>query len=168
MACFFTTTIILLTFFKWATALFMTPSIRVHLKTKRNAIAKSGISYGDYNNSIFHPERNEYIWKENSYFAPILKKKAREVAWYWNHGQLTNEKKYSNEYHHFRIDTYNPRCECYQWKPFPLKKHIYALICCAPQHETIAVTSMLIHPYATEEDIIMCKSDFNQLILFQN
>ena len=149
---------------------FVSPSTRVHYETKRNAITKSGISYGDFEDAIFHPVRNEYIWKENSYFVPISKKEAREVAWDWNHGQLTTEKKYTNKYHHFRIDTYNPQCECYQWRPFPLKKHIYALISCTidTTHQTISVTSILLHPYASEEDIVMCKSDLNQVILFQN
>ena len=72
---------------------FVSPSTRVHYETKRNAITKSGISYGDFKDAIFHPMRNEYIWKENSYIVPISKKEAREVAWDWNHGQLTTEKK---------------------------------------------------------------------------
>lgn len=149
---------------------FVPPSTRVHHETKQNAITKSGISYGDFEDAIFHPVRNEYIWKETSYIVPISQKKAREVAWDWNHGQLTKEKKYTNKYHHFRIDTYNPQCECFQWRPFPLKKHIYALISCNidTTHQTISVTSILLHPYASEEDIVMCKSDLNQVGLFQN
>ena len=149
---------------------FVPPSTRVHYESKQKAITKSGVSYGDFKDAIFHPVRNEYIWKENSYFVPISRKKAREVGWYWNHEQLTKEKEYTNKYHHFRIDTYNPHCECYQWRPFPLKKHIYALISCTidTTHQTIDVASILLHPYANKEDIVMCKSDLNQVCLFQN
>lgn len=150
---------------------FILPSAPVHYETTRNAISKSGISYGDFHGSIFHPVRNEYIWKENSYLAPISKKKARELAWYWNHGQMTKEKEYTNEYHRFRIDTYNPQCKIYQWRPFQWrpfsfrKTHVYALISC---DQNISVTSILAHPYANEDDVAMCNSDLNQLVFFQN
>ena len=66
------------------------PRIKLNYNV-RKATTSSGLSYGNYDDSVYNSLRNEYFWKDNSYLQPIYKQDSIKIAWFWNNGQI-NEK----------------------------------------------------------------------------
>ena len=145
-------------------------SHRVHTKYNiRKATTPSGVSYGNYNESVYNALRNEYFWRDNAYVVPIDKQKAKNIAWFWNHGQFNKNRIYEKRYHHYRIDMNHPKVKCYKWIPLSNKDNVCALINCSVDntHKTIKIVSILLRPYHDEKEKKELMSDLHQLTLFQ-
>lgn len=135
----------------------------------QNAITSSGTSFGNYNESVYNALRNEYFWRDTAYVVPIGKQKAKNIAWFWNHGQFNKNRDYEICYHKYRIDMNNPKVDCYKWIPLSNKQNICALINCSVDktHQTIKIISILLCPYHDDKNKKELMSDLDQLTLFQ-
>jgi len=142
---------------------------RIKLKYNvRKATTSSGISYGNYDDSVYNSLRNEYFWKDNSYLQPIYKQDSIKIAWFWNNGQINENIIYEKHYHSFITDINNPEIKCYKWIPSPEKEDICGLINCYldKKNKKIAISSILERPYHDDKEKNLLISDLNQLTLF--
>lgn len=122
----------------------------------------NNVFYGNYNNAIYNPLRNEYFWEYSTNIIPIDNNDAEMISFSW----MIRDK---NDFYETHQKFIKKDMLCYQWIPFKDKKDICALIQgnVYEKEEKIQIHTIFVKPYLETKQVEYLMSDLNQITLLK-
>ena len=126
----------------------------------------SNVFYGNYNNAVYNPLRNEYFWEHGTNIIPVHTNDAEMISFSW---VIRDKNIYDETYNQFIRKQYKKDEVCFQWIPLEDKRDVCALIQgnVDEKERKIKIHTIFLKPYVETKQMEYLMSDINQIKLLQ-